>query len=351
MEYISVIQFAEKYGISERTARNYCAQGKIEGAFLTGKTWNIPADAVLPKRGANKKISTLLKVLKEQKASRLKGSIYHRTQIDLTYNSNHIEGSKLTHDQTRYIFETNTIGITDSAVNVDDIVETVNHFRCIDYIIDHADERLTEDFIKHLDGKELQLIFLYKYKNQLVHKDAVSACVRQYIPTAALDQQVRHLGSQLGWNVLNKGSKIPDKNVKIPSGYNYLVSLETPNPKNIANALKRAGRLAAKNFNELKLAYENKCATCGIEEGKKDPRDGSTVSLQQGHMNPRKSLTLDNTIPQCSYCNQTYQDYFVFNEFGRVIEINNPQILLKSPRNIQDEMIQVLLEERKKTQS
>ena len=150
MEYISVIQFAEKYGVSERTARNYCAQGKIEGAFLTGKTWNIPADAVLPKRGANKKISPLLNVLREQKASRLKGSIYHRTQIDLTYNSNHIEGSKLTHDQTRYIFETNTIGITDQAVNVDDIVETVNHFRCIDYIIDHAEDKLTESLIKQL---------------------------------------------------------------------------------------------------------------------------------------------------------------------------------------------------------
>ena len=150
MEYISVIQFAEKYGISERTARNYCAQGKIEGAFVTGKTWNIPADAVLPKRGANKKISPLLKVLREQKSSRLKGSIYHRTQIDLTYNSNHIEGSKLTHDQTRYIFETNTIGITDQAVNVDDIVETVNHFRCIDYIIDHAEEKLTENLIRQL---------------------------------------------------------------------------------------------------------------------------------------------------------------------------------------------------------
>lgn len=151
MEYISVIQFAEKYGISERTARNYCAQGKIEGAFLIGKTWNIPADAVLPKRkAAKKKLSPLLITLREQKISRLKGSIYHRTQIDLTYNSNHIEGSKLTHDQTRYIFETNTIGITDQTVNVDDILETVNHFRCIDFIIDHAEERLTEKFIKHL---------------------------------------------------------------------------------------------------------------------------------------------------------------------------------------------------------
>ena len=151
MEYISVIEFAKKYGISERTARNYCAGGKIDGAFLTGKTWNIPADAELPKRKATKgRVFPLLAILREQKEMQLKGSIYHRTQIDLTYNSNHIEGSKLTHDQTRYIFETNTIGITDEAVKVDDIVETINHFRCIDYIIDHAEEKLTESLIKQL---------------------------------------------------------------------------------------------------------------------------------------------------------------------------------------------------------
>lgn len=151
MEYISVKQFAEKFGISERTARNYCANGKIEGIFLTGKTWNIPADAVLPQRATTrKKLSPLLAMLREQKSARLKGGIYHRTQIDLTYNSNHIEGSRLTHDQTRYIFETNTIGIADAAVNVDDIVETVNHFRCIDYIIDHAEEPVTESLVKQL---------------------------------------------------------------------------------------------------------------------------------------------------------------------------------------------------------
>ena len=151
MEYISVIQFAEKYGISERTARNYCASGKIAGVFLTGKTWNIPAEATLPQRKTRKnKASSLLILLREQKASRMRGGIYHRTQIDLTYSSNHIEGSRLTHDQTRYIFDTNTIGLADGTVNVDDIVETVNHFRCIDYIIDYTDEKLTEDFIKHL---------------------------------------------------------------------------------------------------------------------------------------------------------------------------------------------------------
>lgn len=150
MEYISISQFAQKYGISERTARNYCAKGKIAGAFLTGKTWNIPADSPKPDRKTKKIISPLLCILKEQKATKQKGGIYHRTQIDLTYNSNHIEGSRLTHDQTRYIFETNTIGITNETVNVDDITEAINHFQCIDYIIDHAEEKLTEYFIKHL---------------------------------------------------------------------------------------------------------------------------------------------------------------------------------------------------------
>lgn len=152
MEYISVSAFAEKYGISERTARNYCAEGKIEGAFLTGKTWNIPADTVLPMRRKRRrsKESPLLAALREQKEIKLKGSIYHRTQIDLTYNSNHIEGSRLTHDQTRYIFETNTVGIEGESVRVDDIIETMNHFRCIDLVIDRAEERLTESLIKEL---------------------------------------------------------------------------------------------------------------------------------------------------------------------------------------------------------
>ena len=149
MEYISVSQFAKKYGISERTARNYCATGKIEGAFLTGKTWNIPAEAVLPKRNT-KKVSPLLAALREQKESKLKGGIYHRVQIDLTYNSNNIEGSRLTKEQTRYIFETNTLGITSENTRIDDILETINHFRCIDYVIDHASDKITESHIKQL---------------------------------------------------------------------------------------------------------------------------------------------------------------------------------------------------------
>ncbi|MBD5238097.1 MAG: Fic family protein [Bacteroidales bacterium] len=150
MEYISVKSWAEMHGVSERTARNYCAQGKIEGAYLIGKTWNIPEDALPPKRSNKTSISPLLQAVREQKEGKIKGGIYHRIQIDLTYNSNHIEGSKLSHDQTRYIFETNTIGVSEGTVNVDDIIETTNHFRAIDYIIDNTDGKLTEAFVKHL---------------------------------------------------------------------------------------------------------------------------------------------------------------------------------------------------------
>lgn len=150
MEYISVKEWAQSHDVSERTVRNYCAQNKIEGAFLVGRTWNIPADAQPPKRSRKSSPSPLLSMLREQKSGKTKGGIYHRIQIDLTYNSNHIEGSRLTHDQTRYIFETNTIGLTDGSVNVDDIIETTNHFRAIDYIIDNTDGKLTETFIKHL---------------------------------------------------------------------------------------------------------------------------------------------------------------------------------------------------------
>lgn len=94
--------------------------------------------------------SPLLIAMTEQMEMRMKGGIYHKTQIDLTYNSNHIEGSRLSHEQTRYIFETNTIGVTQEAVNVNDIVETVNHFRCIDLVIEHATDELSIDFIKEL---------------------------------------------------------------------------------------------------------------------------------------------------------------------------------------------------------
>lgn len=152
MRYISVKETADKWKISERSVRNYCAHGRVSGAFLNGGIWSIPEEAEKPER-SNKKIERpvkLLDILKEEKASKYSGGIYHKTQIELTYNSNHIEGSRLTHDQTKYIFETNTIGVENEIINVDDVIETANHFRCIDMIIDNAKSILTEKFIKEL---------------------------------------------------------------------------------------------------------------------------------------------------------------------------------------------------------
>ncbi len=148
MEYKSVDEMAKLWSLSERSVRNYCAQGRIEGARLAGKTWQIPIDALKPSR--KPKISNLLSVLKEEKEQKLKGGIYHKTQVLLAYNSNHIEGSKLSEEQTRHIYETNTVGISDKAVNIDDINETINHFKCFDYIIDNANVQLNEKMIKTL---------------------------------------------------------------------------------------------------------------------------------------------------------------------------------------------------------
>ena len=153
MNYLSVAETAKKWNISERSVRNYCAQERIPGAVLIGKTWHIPENAEKPARSNGKKmpVKTLLSILQEEKRTKYAGGIYHKTQIDLTYNSNHIEGSRLTHDQTRYMFETNTIGVENEVLNVDDVIETSNHFRCIDLIIDHAASTLSEHFIKKLN--------------------------------------------------------------------------------------------------------------------------------------------------------------------------------------------------------
>lgn len=152
MRYLSVAEISKQWNISERSVRNYCAKGRVVGAFIIGKTWNIPENAEKPERANKKKAQqiTLLDILKKERESKYSGGIYHKTQIDLTFNSNHMEGSRLTHEQTRYIFETNTIGVEKDVLNVDDVIETANHFRCIDLIIDNGKASLTEKFIKNL---------------------------------------------------------------------------------------------------------------------------------------------------------------------------------------------------------
>lgn len=159
MAYLSTMQIAIAWGVSERSVRNYCAQGRVPGAFLTGKTWNIPETAQKPKRANGRSasgavqhdtaLSPLLSRLREEKTSQTKGGIYHRVQVEFAYNSNHIEGSRLSLDQTRLIFETATIG-PDNPVYVDDVVEASNHFRAVDYLIEHVAEPLSEDMLKEL---------------------------------------------------------------------------------------------------------------------------------------------------------------------------------------------------------
>ena len=95
-------------------------------------------------------MSPLLTRLRDEKASKVKGGVYHKIQVELTYNSNHIEGSRLSLDQTRLIFETATIGVGGEPMSIDDILETQNHFRAIDHIIDHAQDPLSEGIIKEL---------------------------------------------------------------------------------------------------------------------------------------------------------------------------------------------------------
>lgn len=152
MKYLTSLEVAKKWKISDRQVRSYCSDGRILGSYFEGKTWFIPEDAIKPKRKqrASNKSSNLLTVLKREKESHLHGGIYHKLQIELTYNSNHMEGSKLSQDQTRLIFETNTIGASQTSSNLDDIIETMNHFKCIDLAIDHAKHKLTESFIKQL---------------------------------------------------------------------------------------------------------------------------------------------------------------------------------------------------------
>ena len=149
---VTTAEIAKEWQMSERSIRQYCEDNRIPGAKQENGNWLVPADAKKPERVNKKAYPTLLDILRREDAKRISGGIYHKVQIELTYNSNHMEGSRLTHDQTRYIFETNTVAVEHKfkGVRVDDVVETANHFRCIDYIIEHANRRITESMIKKL---------------------------------------------------------------------------------------------------------------------------------------------------------------------------------------------------------
>lgn len=152
MEYINISEAAKNWKVSERTARYYCSQGRVEGSVMEGKTWKVPEGAKKParKQKSGKIPTDLLTRLRAEQSANVPGGIYHKVQIELTYNSNHIEGSKLSHDQTRHIFETSTIGASNESIKIDDIIEAANHFRCVDKVIDLANYKLSQSFIKQL---------------------------------------------------------------------------------------------------------------------------------------------------------------------------------------------------------
>ncbi len=151
MKLITIEEIAAKWGVTPRQVRSYCAKHRVSGAKLVHGEWRIPSDAVKPERKRRRTSpTTILGELDAERGSRISGGLYHRLQIDLAYNSNHIEGSRLTHEQTRWIFETKTIGEISADVPVDDIIETANHFRAVDMVITTATSALTEAYIKRL---------------------------------------------------------------------------------------------------------------------------------------------------------------------------------------------------------
>ena len=132
-------------GVSSRTIAKIAKGEEIRDAVVKKI-----ADALSVGAETLVRENTVLKTLRQEMTVKLSGGLYHETQVRLTYNSNHIEGSRLTEDQTRFIFETKTLGELPPDVTVDDVIETTNHFRCIDYVIAHAEEPLSEHFIKRL---------------------------------------------------------------------------------------------------------------------------------------------------------------------------------------------------------
>ena len=140
----------------------------------------------------------ILQILRDEKNAGISGGLYHELQVRMTYNSNHIEGSKLTEKQTRMIFETNTIGAEN--VSVDDIIETVHHFRAIDYVIDHAEEELTEDFIKHL--------------HSIIKRDTLDST----LPWFEVGNYKRR-GNSVGGRATARPSDVPEKMKKLMAKY------------------------------------------------------------------------------------------------------------------------------------
>lgn len=190
----------------------------------------------------------------------------------------------------------------------------------------------------------LVLVYLYAKMGEIVSKQELT----NYLRTMGFDindvQQARHLAQQSGWYILSgtRGDYECEK-LGIKPGEYMLKTIDEPYPS--YKNLKRTESLNASSWDELKEKYNYRCATCGSKEG--EPNflyPASTTKLQQGHKDPSMPLTLDNTIPQCQFCNRASRNYFVFDNKGRVEKINDSHFVLRSDNNTQLEMLKLLIE-------
>ncbi|MBQ7153801.1 MAG: cell filamentation protein Fic [Clostridia bacterium] len=147
--YLSAVEAAKKWGLSERSVRNYCALGRVEGAFLVGKTWNIPAGAEKPDRKRRNDASmALIDVLQAEMEAKRAGGIYNSVLVDLSYASMHMDGSELSHEDVQDLFATGETGSKD--IRLSDLAGMLHHFRCVDTVIEHARYPLSENFVYQL---------------------------------------------------------------------------------------------------------------------------------------------------------------------------------------------------------
>ena len=187
----------------------------------------------------------------------------------------------------------------------------------------------------------LCLVLLYSKFQKPVTKEELTRFIKEYYPGVNDVQQARHLGAQKGWYILSgtRGDRLG--NLKSGEYMFYSVSETYPDFK----IGRRLNTLNVDSWDELKRTYHNRCVTCGSEEGKQHLINSSTkTQLQQGHMNPQKPLDLDNTIPQCDWCNRAYRSYFCFDNKGRVSKINDPNFVLKSTNEIQYKIFKILFD-------
>lgn len=184
-------------------------------------------------------------------------------------------------------------------------------------------------------AKSFWLIALYSEMGRPLGNTEIYKWMIQYDifkfkkPALKSDQQIRHLAMQDGWNIKKKGDTYIDENGSIQklNGQYLLHSVDKPFP-NYAPT-RRNSKLKSKTFIELKSKTGNMCLTCWHFEGETHPKNNEKIKLQQGHKDPNIELSINNVIPQCAYCNQTYKDDFIFGKDGRIKGINKIDFFYK----------------------